>query len=79
MTQQRIVAEISRSWEGGDDLESCIGERFEGVITTNIARGYTLESWRFQQTFCESDDRPSHLVETIVAVFIEDAGDDASR
>lgn len=74
---QRIVAEVSVSYCDGrrtNGSSELISQVFERVIRVNAERGYTLESWKFQQSalgFVHGDSRGSSSNETIIAVFVK--------
>jgi hypothetical protein len=78
-TTNRIVAEVSKSWESGreilDAAEDCIAARFEEVIRHNRDRGYRLESWQLVTAYVPpagpgEPARPGRLHETVIAVFV---------
>ncbi len=75
MSRVRIVAEVSKTWENGPHClpaTDTLASRFERVITKNAERGYDVESWQMQTTYCpETEERKAALVETIIAVFVE--------
>ena len=84
MIPKRIVAEITRNWDGEEvDQKSLnrppLSKQFEQVIDVNAQRGYSLESWRLTTTYTSERSSsvgriyvPAGIVETIIAVFIEE-------
>lgn len=58
-----IVAEVSKRWYE-DASEDTISSKFELVIATNYARGYTLYDWKLNSVVNDEG-----IYETIVAVF----------
>ena len=70
-----IVAEISRNWNPGFDMEraqALIGQDFQNVIRVNGERGYRLSSWKLSAStpgVAVGSLSASQVNETIVAVF----------
>ena len=61
-----IVAEVSKNWVDGCELEAgLLAERFEQIITVNRRRGYRLQSFALHRVMTG----PATLNETIIAVF----------
>lgn len=66
-----IVAEVSKNWFSGERLgtapqvQELLSQRFEHVVSVNLARGYRLHSWKMDRLFLP----PNSINETIVAVF----------
>jgi hypothetical protein len=64
---QFIVAEISKNWQDGREMQpsGLIARQFEEVIEANRQRGYRLHSFTLHRLLTG----PSEMNETIVAVF----------
>jgi hypothetical protein len=61
-----IVAEISKNWQGGVELEpGLLSERFEYAINENRRRGYRLDQFQLHRLMTG----PDTINETIIAVF----------
>lgn len=58
-----IVGEVSKNWPSPDPARP-ICTLFEGLINTNLARGYRLHSFTLHRLMTGE-----HLNETIIAVF----------
>lgn len=61
-----IVAEVSKNWVNGEELEpGLLSERFEIIIEVNRQRGYRLYQFELNRMWTG----PGELNETIIAVF----------
>lgn len=64
-----IVAEVSTNWDadiGEREGKPPLAVQFERVISTNLARGYSLHSWRLSRVMTGEV-----LNETILAIFVK--------
>jgi hypothetical protein len=61
-----IVAEVSKNWTNGRELEpGLLAQRFEHIIEVNRQRGYRLQSFSLHRL----QTGPTEMNETIIAVF----------
>jgi hypothetical protein len=68
MSEQFIVAEVSKNWIAGQELtpgSGLLAQQFEHVIAVNHARGYRLLTFQLHRLMTQPDE----LNETIIAVF----------